>query len=268
MDAHGAVPYHQNKRLLKKIFDILIGHRMLRDAQSLIGETEVGKQEYIDLYPATSSKKIHILSPPFDTDEFLELPEKGIFREKYSIEADRKVVMFLGRIHYSKGNDFLIKGFAEAIKQRSDLLLVLVGPDDGHMDFCKELANSLGVEDDVLFTGFLGGDEKNSALGDADIVVQLSRFEQGAWAPLEGVLCKTPIIVTRDTGTGEDVERIKAGYLVDFDDVTGLSDMIISVLDNYEDAKDLTETARNHIIDNLSMNARVHEYTDIYKDIN
>ena len=71
-----------------------------------------------------------------------------------------------------------------------DLFLVLVGPDDGHMAECKKIVEDLGISRNVLFTGFLGGEHKNSALVDADIVVQLSRFEQGAWAPLEGSYAK------------------------------------------------------------------------------
>ena len=129
---------------------------------------------------------------------------------------------------------------------------MLVGPDDGHMKECKDLVNNLGINNQVLFTGFLGGEHKNSALVDAEIVVQLSRFEQGAWAPLEGVLCKTPIIVTADTGTGEDVKRLNAGYLVDFDNNEMLAQTIIDILNDYEDAKKLTLTARDFIIENLN----------------
>ena len=238
---------------------------MLKDATILVAETEVGKKEYTDLLDKLSSENIAILSPPFDTDEFLILPEKTIFRKKFGIPLEKKVIMFLGRIHYIKGNDFLIRGFAEALKKRTDLHLVLVGSDDGHMEECEDLVRSLGIEENVIFTGFLAGKEKNSALVDADIVVQLSRFEQGAWAPLEGVLCKTPIIVTSNTGTGEDVKRIKAGYLVDFDDDEGLAATILSVFNNYDEAMNITLEARTHIIDNLSMNARIHEYTELYK---
>ncbi|MAV82236.1 MAG: hypothetical protein CMI90_02075 [Pelagibacteraceae bacterium] len=265
MDAHGAVPYHENKRFLKKFFDFVIGKKILKDAKVLVAETEVGKQEYLEIMPELNDKNIVVLSPPFDTDEFLSLPKRGVFREKYKIDNDLKVVMFLGRIHYIKGNDFLIRGFADALKLRPDLYLILVGPDDGHMDECKKIVEDLDITKNVLFTGFLGGEHKNSALVDADIVVQLSRFEQGAWAPLEGVLCKTPIIVTSDTGTGEDVKRLKAGYLVDFDNNKMLADTIIEIIENYEDAKDLTHIARDFIIKNLSMNARVGEYIDLYK---
>ena len=265
IDAHGAVPYHVNKKFLKRVFDFVIGYRMLKDATILVAETEVGQKEYTDLLDKLSRKNIAILSPPFDTDEFLILPEKTMFRKKFGIPLEKKVIMFLGRIHYIKGNDFLIRGFAEALKKRTDLHLVLVGSDDGHMEECKDIVRFLGIEENVIFTGFLAGKEKNSALVDADIVVQLSRFEQGAWAPLEGVLCKTPIIVTSNTGTGEDVKRIKAGYLVDFDDDEGLAETILSVFNNYDEAMSLTLEARTHIIDNLSMNARIHEYTELYK---
>ena len=237
---------------------------MLRDAKALVAETDVGRQEYMEIIPELNEKEIVVLSPPFDTDEFIHLPDKGNFRKKFNIEIEKKIVMFLGRIHYIKGNDFLIKGFAEALKRREDLFLVLVGPDDGHMNECKQLVENLGIKENVLFTGFLGGEHKNSALLDADIVVQLSRFEQGAWAPLEGVLCKTPIIVTSDTGTGEDVRRLNAGYLVDFDNNRMLADAIINILDDYDTAKELTYKARNYIIENLSMNARIGEYTELY----
>ena len=264
MDAHGAVPYHENKKFLKRVFDFIIGKRILRDAKHLIAETVVGRDEYLSIMPSLVADDVIVLSPPFDTDEFISLPAKGLFREKYQIDPNLKVVMFLGRIHYIKGNDFLIKGFAEALKLRPDLFLILVGPDDGHMEECKKIVDELNISSNVLFTGFLGGEHKNSALIDAEIVVQLSRFEQGAWAPLEGVLCKTPIIVTADTGTGEDVKRIKAGYLVDFDNNEMLANTIINILDNYDDAKKLTIEARDFIIENLSMNARIGEYTDLY----
>jgi len=264
MDAHGAVPYHENKKFLKRVFDFIIGKRILRDAKHLIAETVVGRDEYLSIMPSLVADEVIVLSPPFDTDEFISLPDKGLFREKYQIDSNLKVVMFLGRIHYIKGNDFLIKGFAEALKLRPDLFLILVGPDDGHMEECKKIVDELNISSNVLFTGFLGGEHKNSALIDAEIVVQLSRFEQGAWAPLEGVLCKTPIIVTADTGTGEDVKRIKAGYLVDFDNNEMLANTIINILDNYDDAKKLTIEARDFIIENLSMNARIGEYTDLY----
>jgi len=266
MDAHGSVPYFTKKNFIKKIFDKFIGKSILKNASVLLAETEIGVDEYIELDSTINRNKVVVLSPPFDTDEYLQLPKKGDFRKKYNISLDEKVISFLGRVHYIKGNDFLIKGFAEFVRNNQDSKLVIIGPDDGHMAECKEIVNNLDIKDKVIFTGFLGGEYKNSALVDSDIVVQLSRQEQGAWAPLEAVLCETPIVVTGHTGTGEDIKRLNAGYLVDFDDVNGLSNIFINIFDSYDLAMNKTLKAKQYIEQHLSFNCRVGEYTDIYNN--
>ncbi len=265
IDAHGAVPYYSKKNFIKKLFDLIWGKRMLREADFLIAETEVGVKEYLDIDPRLDKEKIITISPPFDTDEFIELPNKGLFRNEIGIEREKKIIMFIGRVHHIKGIDFLIKGFADLCKRRQDCILIIVGSDDGHMEECKTISNQLGITNRVIFTGFLGGDKKNSALVDADIVVQVSRQEQGAWAPFEAVLCKTPIVVTDHTGAGEDVKRIDAGETVKFNNIQDLSTTIDSILDNYFEAKNKTLKAKEFIETKMSMNARAHEYIDLYE---
>lgn len=265
IDAHGAVPLYKRKNLLKKFFDRFWGLRMLRDAEFLVAETEVGVQEYLAVDPTIDRNRIVIISPPFDTDEFTSLPERGAFRRAHKIPEDKKVVMFLGRVHHIKGNDFLIEGFADLVRRRNDVLLLIVGGDDGHMEECKALAQKLGVGDRVIFTGFIGGHQKNEALVDADVVAQLSRHEQGAWAPFEAVLCGTPILVTSHTGAGEDVRRVDAGDTVEFGNVADLSQKIEAILDNYTEAKERTMKAKAFIESKMSMNARAREYIDLYQ---
>ena len=264
IDAHGAVPYHSKKKFLKFIFDYIWGFDMLRNAAFLVAETQVGVDEYLNVLPDLDENKIVVISPPFDTDEFATLPEYGAFREKYRVPSDKKIVMFLGRINYIKGVDFLLKGFAELAKVRSDVVLMIVGSDDGHAEECKALAKKLDIDELVTFTGFIGGVEKNEALVDADIVVQTSRHEQGAWAPFEAVLCGTPIIVSAHTGAGEDVRRINAGETVELDDMTGLSIKLNDIMESYSTAKNKTLAAKSFIEKHMSMNARVKEYSDLY----
>lgn len=266
MDAHGSVPYFTRKNFIKRVFDKLVGRSIIKNAAMLVAETEVGVDEYIELDKRINKEEVVVLSPPFDTDEYLNLPKRGTFRQKYNIYPEEKVISFLGRVHFIKGNDFLIKGFAEFLKHNKNSKLVIIGPDDGHMSECKKIVSDLNIKESVIFTGFLGGEYKNSALVDSDIVVQLSRQEQGAWAPLEAVLCETPIVVTEHTGTGEDIKRMDAGYLVVFDDVVGLSNIFSEIFGDYELAMDKTLNAKKHIEKNLSFNSRVGEYTDIYKN--
>ncbi len=269
MDAHGSVPFWGKGKIKKKIYDFLIGKRIMLGASAWIAETEVGIKEYTELFPSITGENADILSPPFGVDEFLKLPETSDldFRKKYGLTDDSIIITFLGRLHQGKGNDFLLKGISRVSKTRKNLYCMLVGADDGHEETLRNLSKELNIEDRVIFVGFKSGYEKNEILKCSNIVVQLSRFEQGAWAPLEGVLCKTPIIVTDHTGTGEDIKRLDAGYLVKMDDIDDLEEKINFIINNYDSAYDKTLKARKYIIDNLSMDARMGEYIDIYKKV-
>jgi glycosyltransferase involved in cell wall biosynthesis len=268
MDAHGSVPFFVKKIFLKKIYDFFIGKRILKNAKYLIAETQVGVDEYLSLVPNLDKNKIRIISPPFDTDEFEEVFEKNKFRNEQIIAHGTKIITFLGRIHYIKGVDFLIEGFADFLKKKKDkenYLLCLIGSDDGYLDEVKKLIKKYNIDKYVKIVGFLSGSAKNHALFDSDIVVQLSRQEQGAWAPIEAVLCGTPIIVTSGTGSGEDVKRLNAGALVNFGDINKFSETLDDIFNNYEIWKAKTIKAKNYIIQNLSFNSRINEYTDLYK---
>jgi len=172
--------------------------------------------------------------------------------------------MFLGRIHWIKGPDFLVESFDELAKWRNDVTLVIVGNDDGYKSTLEKLIDKLNLSDKVLFTGFLGGAEKISALVDADVIVQTSRYEQGAWAPFEAVLCGTPIIVTKHTGAGEDVKRLDAGYLVEFSNKKELAELILRILKDPVEAIAKAGQAAEYIRENMSITKRIEDYEKLY----
>ena len=269
LDAHGST--HRTaagkrglKWLLRWLFDVVFGNRILRDASRCVGETEMGVNEYKEI--GVNHDKIVLIPPPFAIEEFSQLPPSGLFRRKYNIK-EKHVILFLGRIHWIKGIDFLVESFYELTKDRDDVILVIVGPDDGYKSTLEALIDKLNLSDKVLFTGFLGGEEKLSALVDADVLVQTSRYEQGLSFPsFEAIMCNTPIIVSKNTGASEDVKRINAGYLVEFGDKKELTTIIQKILDDPAEAASKTQRAKEFIIENLSMEKNVEIYEKVYMD--
>jgi len=269
LDAHGSLPRTvvgggRVKWLVRWLFDIAFGYRILRDASRVVAETEVGVNEYKEF--GVPQGKIILLPPPFATEEFSVLPRRGLFRRKYNIDS-KHIVMFLGRIHWIKRIDILVRSFYELSKRRSDVVLVIVGPDNGYKPVLDGLIDEMNLSHRVLFTGFLKGQDKLSALVDADVVVQTSVYEQGAWAPFEVILCGTPIIVSDNSGAGEDVEKIDAGYLVKYGDVNDLKDKIQYVLDNPAEARRKARRAKKHIESNRSFAKEVELYEGLYQEV-
>jgi glycosyltransferase involved in cell wall biosynthesis len=269
VDAHGSAPRITAGRqgpmfFFKWLYDVLCGYRILRDAGKLVAETRVGADEYIRL--GAGPDKIALIHPPIDVDEFSVLPAAGMFRQKQNI-GDKKVVMFLGRINWIKGIDFLVDAFTLLAKQREDVVLVIAGPDDGYQPDLEKRIYDLGIGNKVLFTGFLGGADKLAALVDADVLVQPSIYEQGARPALEAILCHTPVIVSRHTGAGEDIAKMDAGYLVEHGNPEGLRDAIQYVFDNPDEAGIKTQKAKDYIGKNLSLAAQTEKYEKLYAEV-
>jgi glycosyltransferase involved in cell wall biosynthesis len=262
IDAHGSAPIIYRKKL-KHIYDQMFGNKIYHDCSRFIADIELGIREYQGL--GIQRERITLIPPSFPIEDFDNLPPPGKFRNEYNIQ-EKHIIMFLGRIHWIKGIDFLVQAFHEICQKRQDCILAIVGADDGYRSKIESLVNKLALSQKVLFTGFLGGERKLAALVDADMVIQTSRYEQHAWAPFEALLCGTPILVSSHTGAGEDVKRIDAGYLVKFDDSSNIAETINKVLENPTEARQKTRNAAKFIRDNLALDKRMEEYEKVYLD--
>ena len=265
LDAHGSLLRAHGKWslkwLLRWLFDVIFGYRILRDANKVITENDVGAKEYREF--AVREENIVTIPLSFPVEEFSQLPSPGLFRRKFGLK-EKYLIMFLGRINWIKGLDFLVKSFYQLTQLRNDAILAIVGTDDGYQAALEEVISKLNLSDRVLFTGFLGGEEKLSALVDADVVVQLSRYEQAAWAPVEAVLCGTPVIVSKNTGAGEDVSRLDAGYLVEYGNKGALIDAMQRIFDDPSEAIGKVYRAGEYIRANLTLAKKAEEYEKLY----
>ena len=70
--------------------------------------------------------------------------------------------------------------------------------------------------------------------------------------------------MSRDTGAGEDVIRMDAGYLVEFGSKDDLREKIEYVIDNPAEAKNKTQKAKEYIEANLSLEKSVEKYEELY----
>jgi len=62
------------------------------------------------------------------------------------------VIGHVGRFHYAKNHEYVLKVFANLCKLADDHILILLG-EGGHMEAIKALAKELGIEDKVYFLG-------------------------------------------------------------------------------------------------------------------
>jgi len=211
LQAHGTLPRIIAKQRLKWIYDVLFGHRVLRDASKVIALSRTEVQHYRGV--GVPEEKIEVIPNGIDLSEYGDLPAKGSFKKKFSIDEDEKTILYLGRIHRIKGLDVLVKAFANIVEKLDDVRLVIVGPDDGYLSELEALIKVLKIDDNVLISDPLYGRDKLEAYVDADVCVLPSRYETFPMTILEAVACGTPIILTDYCGITEYF-RDKVGLVV------------------------------------------------------
>ncbi len=211
LQAHGSLPRIMAKQRLKLIYDVLFGYRLLRDALKVVALSQMEAEQYGSV--GVPEEKIEIIPNGIDLSEYVDLPPEGSFRKKFGIDDDTKVILYLGRIHKTKGIDFLVKAYAYLVKNMkcNKAVLVIAGPDDGYLAEVKSLTASLSVSDHVLFTGFVSSEDKLKGLVDADVFVTPS-FYGFPVTFLEACATGTPIVTTTLGDTLEWIEG-NAGYV-------------------------------------------------------
>jgi glycosyltransferase involved in cell wall biosynthesis len=107
-------------------------------------------------------------------------------------------LLFLGRVHPKKGLDLLLPAWAKLSTLTKDWQLVIAGPDEqGYLAHVRELARSLGLQDQIVFTGPVTGRSKILLLHSSDLFVLPSYSEGFPMSILEAMACELPVIATR-----------------------------------------------------------------------
>jgi poly(glycerol-phosphate) alpha-glucosyltransferase len=114
---------------------------------------------------------------------------------------DRRVLLYLGRLHPKKGLENLLRGLAivraDATSSADGWVVVIAGWDQGgHEARLRILARELGLADDVFFAGPVFGAQKAAALTAADACVLPSVSEGLPMAILEGWGAGKPVVMT------------------------------------------------------------------------
>lgn len=264
VDAHGSAVDRGAKNIIRHWYDFVWGDKFFANASRLIAETEVGVAEWRKL--GADLAKITLLHPFIDIKEFEGLPERGTFARDYNIKEH--IILFLGRINKEKGLEFLVKSFAQLLKTRQDVFLVLAGQDDGYLDELGRIATSERVNGKVFAAGFLTGKEKLSALVDASMLIQPSKNEAGARPSLEALMCNTSVIVTRYTGAGLEIKKMDAGYLTTYGDVRELAETMNALLGSDPIlVKEKVENGKRYIRENLSLESQIPKYENLYREV-
>jgi poly(glycerol-phosphate) alpha-glucosyltransferase len=181
----------KNANWKKQVAKFLYEDRCLTNAACIHANTY---KEYIDI------RKFGLKKPVCIIPNGVDLPGNNISIKTpawFHKVNNRKVLLYLGRLHPKKGLDNLILAWAQIANQTKHWCLVIAGW--GEKEYVQRLeskSEELKQEENIIYAGAQFGQEKNNTFAHADAFILPSFSEGLPMAILEAWSYKLPVLST------------------------------------------------------------------------
>ena len=207
----------------------LVNH-LLRRVAHVISISEITREKF-SAWSGIPHGRIHILPNAIELGRYGIGPKNPMLVQRYGLDGKR-VLLTLGRLSATeryKGFDEVLDLLPELLKSLPDLVYLIVGDGDDR-DRLQRKAQTLGVADRVIFTGYIAESEKADHYRLADTYVMPGRGEGFGFVFLEAMACGVPVVASRLDGSREAVRSGELGIVVDPNDREELRAGIIAAL--------------------------------------
>lgn len=229
------ISYHMDNRgggikgLIYLYYRMVILYFVLRRGDAVIASSfdylkESDAKTFYDWHP---DKCVEI---PFsvDTDRFSPGPKSEELQKRYSLERDKKTIVFVGgmdKSHHFKGVDVLFDACKLLTDRNEEYQVLMCGSGDLQNSY-KKKAKSLGIEKNIVWTGKVSDEElpDHYRLGDVFVLPSTSRSEAFGIVLIEAAACGVPVLASDLPGVRTVAKA--AGQTFPVGDFKNLADLI------------------------------------------
>ena len=241
---HGMLdPWSMRQRRTKKQLALLLGYRRMLDRAAFLHVLNRDEKELLE--PRDLHDRRQVIPNGIFLEELAPMPAKDAFHRERRELVGNPYVLFLSRLHYKKGLDFLADALAICASSNSDLQLVVAGPDDGARSDFQQRIDRAGLTNRTHIVGPLYGPQKLAALRGACCFCLPSRQEGFSMAIAEALACEIPVVISKDCHFPE-VAEVKAGFVVNLDPQE-IARAILQIVNNPHLANEMGRAGRQLI---------------------
>ena len=189
-------------------------------------------------------------------------------RNKYGINKNTRVVMFVGQLTYWQGVEYLIQIAPLVLKAVPDTMFFIVGEGELKKDFIT-LAKKVGVLNKCIFTGKVPYEEVPLYINMADVCVVPKKVLGFGYSPLklyEYMACGKPVVATKTAGF-EIVRQYNTGILVNPENPEEFSNAIVKLLLNEKLREQMGARGRKLIVSEYSWESAAKKTIEVFRTL-
>jgi glycosyltransferase involved in cell wall biosynthesis len=215
-----------------------LANQLVPRVDAFVSVSDRTKQQLVE-WSGVDPEKGTVVPNCIDRTKFGPGERPRYLEERYGLE-DRTVIMTLGRLPVQekrKGHDEVLEVLPDLAGDVPNLTYLVCGdgPDRSRLE---DKAQALGVQDRVVFAGYIPEEEKVDHYRVSDAFVMPGRTEGFGIVYLEALACGIPVVASSADASQEAVRGGKLGVVVDPDDLDSVRSGILEALDEPRDVPD------------------------------
>lgn len=236
---HDLIPYIMPETVGRGYLKRFIAQmpQIIQNSDMIITVSEYSKKDIMRIFDVEEEK---IKVTPLAADDYFRPMDrsnaKEFLKKNYNIEDD--FILYLGGFSPRKNVKSILVAFSRIHKKLStNYKVVIIGPSKDDHSYLMGLCETLGIDDKVIFTGYIPYEHLPYFYNSCTVFVYPSLYEGFGLPPLEAMSCKAPVISSNVSSIPEVVGN--GAILINPFDTEELIDALERVLED--------ETLRNDI---------------------
>jgi glycosyltransferase involved in cell wall biosynthesis len=251
-----------------------VRNRLLRSADAVVGVSRFTTSTYRDA--GFASDRLYSVLNAVDSSIFSPVAksQRNEFRERIGVPDGVPLVGCVARLMRWKCQPALLDAFASARNRLPGAMLVLVGtshdvsPDGNgdYRDFLVRRVAELGLQDAVVFAGFIPPSDMPTVYAALDVLVHPAVDEPFGLVIAEAMASGVPVVAVDNGGVPEIIRNGVDGLLVS-PEPAALANALEQVLSSPELASHLADSGRVRVIEAFGPSRQAKEMLSTYRAI-
>ncbi len=240
--------------------------KMMEHSNKLIAVSDFTRKELLNYYNVRE-EKIRVIHNGVDTIKFQPAKDKRRVKEQLGFNPDELAIVSVGRLYARKGLFTLIESMPSILKRFPNAKFIISGK--GQSNETQKLvsyAQSLGVRDNIIFTGYFPDAKLPKLYQSADVFAFSTFYEHHPFAVLEALSTGLPVVTNRIGGIPETIEDGKNGFLCQPFNHKQFSDRILYLLEHPSEASEMSFQARKTILERFDWRIIVKKVLKVYEE--
>jgi glycosyltransferase involved in cell wall biosynthesis len=188
-----------------------------------------------------------------------------LLRQNLGCPLDEPIILFLSRLHYKKGLDYLIPALGQLRDRRFTFVIAGNGTPVYEAEI-QALLLAAGIENRTRMVGFVEGDQKQLLIQGSNLFALTSHSENFGISVLEALVVGTPVLVTPGVGLATIIRDRELGHVPDLN-IEAIVQAIDQCLSDPDRVNQMGEQARQFSSEYYNWERIAAELIGVYRSI-